>query len=123
VVEQIFIHFTRFCRSIFFLNTLVYYVLVYRDITIIVVLRISRKEREQDGIFTEIVFGVHAARSAGMQISLVYPVVGSCHVREGLRPPCSSFYSCIIGSAGIVATREESREDYLSSLFLSFNKK
>jgi len=123
VVEQIFIRFIRLCRSIFFLNTLVYYVLVYRDITIIVVLRtISRKEREQDGIFAEIVFGVHAARSAGMQISLVYPVVGSCHVREGLRPPCSSFYSCI-GSAGIVATREESREDYLSSLFLSLNKK
>lgn len=41
----------------------------------------------------------------GMQISLVYPVVGRCHVREGLRPPLLSLATCIIGSAGIVARR------------------
>lgn len=56
-----------------------------------------------------------------MQISLVYPVVGRCHVREGLRSPVLLFASRIIGSAGIVVTREESREDYFS-LFLSFSR-
>lgn len=59
----------------------------------------------------------------GMQISLVYPVVGRCHVRESPRPLLRLFAFCIIGSAGIAATREESRKDYLSSLFLSLNKK
>lgn len=92
----------------------------------------ERRGREKDGIFA--IFALRdslrrdvctrpGVQDCGMQISLVYPVVGRCHVRKDLRPPLLLFTSRIIGSAGIVVTREESCEDYLSSLFLSLNKK